>query len=251
MRLIASFFVFWSLVCAGYGQSISYCTRTVNKASFHAVIADLRSENVKVSGLLAPKLGSSRSAGRMVTSAHPDVAVCGTFFCTSSNLPVGGIVIEGVEMAKGARGSALVIDYFNQAKIFDTGYGQKLNTDGFRFMMRGGVRIMTAGKTTIYPADQKFRLSNVAGSAPRTAVGVTPENRLVILVTKQNVQLRHVATAMKSFGVRDAISFDGGGSTTLYYKGKMLVRPARTLTNLMVLYESPGAAWQTRPVVSK
>ncbi len=251
MRLISAFL----LITAGFGpvlgQTVSYSSRTVGRASFHAVVVDLRSENVKVSGLMTSELGRSQSAIRMIEDAKPDVAVCGTFFCTESNLPVGGIVLEGIEMAKGARGTAFAIDYMNHPRIFDTGYGQKIDPNAYRFMLRGGVRIVTAGKTTIYPTDQKFRLSSVGGKAPRTAVGLTKEGKMVILVTTQNVYLRDTAAAMKSFGVQDAISFDGGSSTTLYYKGRMIVKPGRRLTNLLVVYEAPGAAWQTKPVVSK
>lgn len=251
MRLITTFLAIAAIWTQSGTQSIAYMTRKVGKHTFHAVVADLNSENVKVSGVVVPKTGTTRSASKMVSSVMPDVAICGTFFCTTSKKPIGGIVLEGTEVAKGARGSALVVDYLNNGKVIDANYGQRIPSDGYRFMLRGGVRILTAGKTTIYPRDQKFRLSCVAGAAKRTAVGITGANKLVIIVSSEAVQLRDVAAAMKTLGVQDALSFDGGSSTTLYYRGKMLVSPARSLTNLMVLYESPGVAWQTKPVISR
>jgi exopolysaccharide biosynthesis protein len=41
--------------------------------------------------------------------------------------------------------------------------------------------------------------------------------------------------AMKSRGVQDAVSLDGGGSTCLFYQGSLVVPPQRKLSNLFVL----------------
>jgi hypothetical protein len=51
---------------------------------------------------------------------------------------------------------------------------------------------------------------------------------------------------MLSYGARNAIALDGGGSAAMFFDGKMLVKPTRRLTNLLTLEVSPGAAW--RPV---
>jgi len=51
----------------------------------------------------------------------------------------------------------------------------------------------------------------------------------------------HTEGLTKTFDGRiavDAINLDAGSSTGMYYRGQILMRPLRRLTNLVLVYES-------------
>jgi uncharacterized protein YigE (DUF2233 family) len=239
-------------LCLGIALSLSVLAQHVAcekgklaGAWFFIVTVDLNSENVKVTGAVAQPRGRAESFGSLIRRTQPTVAICGTFFDLKTKTPVADIVIEGHQHAEGHRGSALVIDYYNRPKILDFKPGQPVDWTLYRFGLRGGIRILTAGKTTINPTSQGFKDKRIWGRARRTAVGLKPGNKLVFLLTKEPVHLSQLAEAMKVLNVRDAVAFDGGGSTALYYKGSTLIAPNRPLTNVVLVYEKRGAAWWT------
>ena len=246
-----TFFTLLSAALIGSAQHVAYEKRKVNGIWFHAVIANLKSDDVKVSGAVNRRIGKSELFNSMIAQAQPTVAISGTFFNVASSLPVGSIVIEGSRVVEGLRGSCLAIDYFNRARILDPMHGKRVNTNGYRFLVRGGVRILNAGKMHIYPQAQKFKDARIWSTARRAAVGVTRNNKIIFLATNKPALLRDVVSAMKVFGARDAIALDGGSSAALYYKGRFLVSPKRKLTNIVTIYEAPGAAWATLPTISR
>ena len=62
----------------------------------------------------------------------------------------------------------------------------------------------------------------------------------MLVATTSSVTLSELGRAMKSKGVVDAVALDGGGSTALYYKGSMIVKPKRGMSNLFVVYGRPA-----------
>src|SRR5690606_10431964 len=65
---------------------------------------------------------------------------------------------------------------------------------------------------------------------PRTAVGLTPDQRRAILVTvdgrtsgASGMTRLELAGLMKNLGAHRALNLDGGGSTTMYVKGRGVV----------------------------
>lgn len=240
----------WSglgIAMSAHAANINYVGKKVSGVWYHAVVANLNSEDVKASGIVNARFGHSEPIWTMISRAKPTVAISGTFFDVRSARPIGSIVIEGNGVVDGYHGSCLVIDYFNQAAILDPKWGRKMDTTSFRYMVRGGVRILTGGEITCYPKAQKFKDSRVWSKARRIGVGVTTNNKLVFVATNSNVTLSALAGALKQFGARNAIALDGGTSAAFYYRGKLLVKPGRKLTNLVTLHESPGIAWAALP----
>jgi exopolysaccharide biosynthesis protein len=230
---------------------IAYAGRAIGGVWYHAVIANLASENVRASGVVNSQIGRSESLWTMIARSKPTVAVSGTFFDVKSARPIGDIVIEGTGVVNGYHGSCLAVDYFNKASILDPTWGRRFDASSYRLLIRGGVRLVTGGKVTVYPRSQKFRDPRVWSKARRVAVGVTGSEKLVILATNSNVHLSTLAAAMKAFGARNAIALDGGSSAALYYRGKLLVAPQRRLTNILTLVEAPGVAWASLPITAK
>lgn len=206
-----------------------------DKATYHVVKADLSSGKVNPTAVYHRGLTSS---WKLVTGSNATVGITGTFFAPASGHPVGDVLVDGDLKVQGFRGSAIGVDHFGGVKIFDTRFRQEYDWSQYRFGIRGAVRIVSNGKVNPNPKAQKFRDKRIWGRAARTAIGLDKNGKLLLVATKNPVTLSELGKAMVSRGVVNAISMDGGGSTCLYYRGKMVIGTGRGLSNMFVLQES-------------
>lgn len=149
----------------------------------------------------------------------------------STTVPEGGFVI----MAKGDAGKNLA----ENARVGDK---IKLKHDkidgdsGVQMVIGGGSVIVKDGGAT--PITKK-----VGGKAQRSAVGVTSDNKLLLLATQGRQSLvpgmdeKDVQNLMIRLGAKDAMMFDGGGSTNLYTDGKMQISQSneRLVNNALIV----------------
>lgn len=103
----------------------------------------------------------------------------------------------------------------------------------------GGPRLLRDGRVAVrggpegFTADRALRQGFTGGRNPRTLAGVTAGGG-VLLVTVDGrrprysvgVTLREAARLMRSLGARDALNLDGGGSSTMVVRGKVVNRPS-------------------------
>jgi uncharacterized protein YigE (DUF2233 family) len=157
-------------------------------------------------------------------------------------------MIEGENKVDGFHGSCLTVDHFNKAVILDPKWGRRFDLSLYRFAVRGGVRLLTGSNLTVYPRAQRFKDPRVFSPARRIGVGVTKSGKIVFVGTNGSVTLSTLARAMRELGARDAMALDGGGSAAMYYRGKMLMRPNRGMTNLLTINHAPNAAWKPLPL---
>jgi len=75
----------------------------------------------------------------------------------------------------------------------------------------------------------------------RAALGLTATNKLLLVTIARPITLSRLAKLMKALGARDAINLDGGTSTAIAYRGRVLHRPGRRLTNVLLVYDFPAA----------
>ncbi len=68
----------------------------------------------------------------------------------------------------------------------------------------------------------------------RSFAGVTRDNMLII-GTVSNVNVKELAEICKNMGMLNAINLDGGASSALYHKGKVVTSPGRKLSNALVV----------------
>ena len=95
----------------------------------------------------------------------------------------------------------------------------------------GGPRLVRDGQ--IYVTNEGFRSDVLNGTGPRTAFGIDKAGRYIILVAdgrqgyySTGLTLQELAATMQKLGAVDAMNFDGGGSTALVVKGKVINRPS-------------------------
>ncbi len=218
-------------------SAVSYETFRSGGKGYHAVKADLASGSVSAETVYADTLVSPWT---LVTRTYPIAAITGTFFAPQDGTPVADVMVDGTLVARGNRGSVLAVKEDGQIVIEDKGYRRKFDWTGIKYGLRGAVRLISDSTVNPDPKSQSFRDPRIWGHAARTGVGVDHRGKLVLVATKQNVTLSELGRAMKKKGVVDAVSLDGGGSTCLYYMGKMVVSTPRKLSNMFVIRRAPG-----------
>ncbi|HXH61895.1 MAG TPA: phosphodiester glycosidase family protein [Fimbriimonadaceae bacterium] len=203
---------------------------------YHAVVADMSERQVTAKAVFSDRL---TSAWTLIGQSQPAAAITGTFFGYKSQLPVADVVIDGEQVASGAIGSAVGVDWYGNVKIFDTPFQQPIDLYGYRDLLRGTVRLIKDGHVSPNPKAQHFTDPAIWGRAPRTGIGLTADKRLVMMATKHKVTLSQFGRAMKRLGVKQAVALDGGNSAMLYYRGDLVIPPERKLSNMFALYEEP------------
>ena len=94
----------------------------------------------------------------------------------------------------------------------------------------GGPYLVRGGEVYVDMTAQK--LSAIGGRNPRTAIGYTKDNHLIMLTAdgregaSVGLTLMELANLMKEFGCINAMNLDGGGSTVMYVQGQVVNKPA-------------------------
>lgn len=200
---------------------------------------DLQDPDVKVTGMMAQGgNGHSESFESMIHRTHPTAAFTGTFFCPHSLIPVGDLVVDGHLQHRGGVGTGFCLTDDNQCDFIQPGHRyQRVDWSAYDFVVCAGPRLVHDGDASIHPASEGFHDSHLLGTAIRLAVGLTANNKLLFVATRQPVQLGRLAKAMKKLGCTDAINLDAGSSLGFYDNAKTYMHPQRKLTNLILIYD--------------
>lgn len=99
-----------------------------------------------------------------------------------------------------------------------------------KHIISGGPYLVKDGSVYVDISAQK--LNAIGGKNPRTAIGYTKDNTLIMVAVdgRENqsvgMTLMQLANFMKSLGCTNAINLDGGGSTVMYVNGQVVNNPA-------------------------
>ena len=139
----------------------------------------------------------------------------------SNQIPKDGFVIVG---------SQKNIDTIINAKRFKLDIKINPEWQDVNHIISGGPYLVKNGDIYVDMTAQK--LSSVGGRNPRTAIGYTKDNNLIMLTADGRegesigLTLNELANLMKELGCVNAMNLDGGGSTVMYIKGKVVNKPA-------------------------
>lgn len=171
--------------------------------------------------------------------------IAGVVHGGNSGIPPGGYVLS-----VGPK-SALPLDGLKaraQAKIEyelreeDALAGQaKTDWRTMDYIVGGVPTLIRKGRVVVAPNAERMRAGFDTERHPRTAVGLRPDGRWILVVVDGRqpelsigMDLRELADLLLSLGCVDALNLDGGGSSTLFYE--------RAVVN------SPSDATKERPV---
>jgi hypothetical protein len=236
---VTSLLVICTVSFGATGGNIAHSRVSWNGTPVDVVSINLNSPDLKVTVSLAKNgTGTSESFASMLGRVKPDAAITGTFFCTRSLKPTGDIVIEGTRIHTGSVGTGVCFTPKNTVEFVPYAIGHRTKWQGYDTVLCAGPTLVKKGKMFLTPRDQGFRDPGLFGRKKRTALGVTANNKLLLVVPRTPMQLRTLAKVMLSLGAVEAVDLDGGSSSALHCNGKLISRPGRRLTNLLVVYGS-------------
>lgn len=112
---------------------------------------------------------------------------------------------------------------------------QQLMDNGAIQMLSFGPALVENGVVTVQESDPDD-LETIAGRNPRTAIGMIEPLHYVFVVvdgrTRESVgyTFYELANVMLDYGCIEAYNLDGGGSSTLYFNGKVINTPTDGIT---------------------
>lgn len=101
--------------------------------------------------------------------------------------------------------------------------------DNVKHIISGGPYLVKNGEVYVDLSEEK--LLAIGGRNPRSAIGYTRDNDLIIVAvdgregSSIGLTLNELASLMKSLGCVNAINLDGGGSTVMYVNGEIVNKP--------------------------
>ncbi len=215
------------------------------------VTVDLNSPDVIVTPAVARRgIGHSESFRSMLKRTRPAAAIDGTFFCTRTLKPTGDIIIDGRSVWKGYLGTALTIDGAGKVNLIPTRKHGMYDRNSYQNVIAAGPTLILGGKTVVMPKSEGFRSRVHTSRKLRAAVGITYSNKLILALTTKPVHLRRLAWALQKLKCKDAACLDGGSSSGLYCKGKLITNPSRGMTNCVLIYDSPSQYARARQKLS-
>lgn len=139
---------------------------------------------------------------------------------SSMTIPEGGYVIVGPE--KLLRPLA-----FEKKVKFEI--GTTPDWKNVKHIISGGPYLVKNSEVFVDMTAQK--LGAIGGKNPRSAVGYTKDNEMILVAvdgregSSVGMTLMQLANFMKSAGCINAMNLDGGGSTVMYINGRVVNRP--------------------------
>lgn len=114
----------------------------------------------------------------------------------------------------------------------------------------GGPRLVKEGEPFVPFVWEWFSSRIFSSRAPRTAVGITPQGKLIFVTvdgrSKRNtgMTLGELARLMVSLGAREAMNLDGGGSATMVVGGRTVNEPSggaeRAVGSALLILRAPA-----------
>lgn len=225
---------------------VAYRNSHVAGVRCHVIIVNLRVPQVKVT-LTVAQGGfphAHESFASMIRRTQPTAAINGTFFDKRTLKPIGDLVIQGRLIHQGLIGTALAITADNQAVMRRVTWGRAEDWSAYETVLACGPTLVQNGKIDLRVAQEGFRDPHVLNPGGRSACGLTAAGKLFLVSVPHPITLRKLAEVMKGLGCVQAMNLDGGASMAMYYRGRIILRPGRKLTNILLVYEKgcPGNA---------
>ena len=139
----------------------------------------------------------------------------------ANRIPQNGFVIVGAEKN---------LNSIKDAKRYKLNIKINPEWKDVNHIISGGPYLIKNGDIYVDMSAQK--LGSIGGRNPRTAIGYTRDNHLIMLTADGRegasigLTLVELANLMKELGCVNAMNLDGGGSTVMYVKGQVVNKPA-------------------------
>ncbi len=144
----------------------------------------------------------------------------------NSKLDAGCLVVSAHGTAKDALAGIKVGDKMEIVQNIGTPWDKAPQVLGV------GPRLVMNGAVDVTAAEEQFGGDVANGRAPRTAIGILPNQHVLLAVvdgrqsTSIGCTLAEMGELLKKFGAVNAVNFDGGGSSELVIGGRIINKPS-------------------------
>jgi|CZCA01.1.fsa_nt_gi exopolysaccharide biosynthesis protein len=198
-------------------------------------------ESISVKTALAGSFDSFglASVSELVSRSGAIAGVNGVFYA-SDGTPLGLIIVDGClkslpVMSRTAMGitrdGRILID--NVSLDAGGNLAPDWLGEGVVYAVGGGPRLVKDGKINVASIEEQFKMDVAFGRAPRTAVGVTDDGKLLLIAVtgrqayhSVGVTLEELADIALKLGAKDAMNLDGGGSSTMVVRDFVMNTPS-------------------------
>jgi hypothetical protein len=172
--------------------------------------------------------------------SHPEAIVAGFFvrdpYRPLGEVRIGGTVVEHAPVAAPWASARACVHVDGSVRLARR---RELGADPPGDLVQAGPLLVHDGRSAIDAGDDEgfsagaaqFDSDITVGRYPRCALGVSDRELLAVCCdgrrsgVDSGLELGELARLMMSFGAREAINLDGGGSATLVHRGHLLNRP--------------------------
>ena len=203
-----------------------------SKQNIHVVEID-QSKPIETGILYSMPVGTGKRTSAFAAQVNAVVAINGSYY-SAGKASIGHLRVNGVDVENGTNwngriNASLAINN-NKVSIHYLGtsdYNQVSKELPGEYVMACGPSLLVNSTyiKTVNPDD-----SHVLDRHPRTAVGVTSDNKALFVTVdgrqaggSDGVNLQEFSVIMRALKARNAMNLDGGGSTTMYIKEQGVV----------------------------
>ena len=171
--------------------------------------------------MVTPREGLGRTTSSFLSTYGSDVAINGDLHWSLTD-PAGLAASQGDQYSDPSPEPSFFISEANEVRFWGRG------GDPLWDAISGSNGIVRVGEVAQnYITCNPSRPQDCVHLHPRTSVGLTGNNTLILIVVdgrqpgySEGVTLRELAYMMRTCNARDAINMDGGGSSTLVFSGQ-------------------------------
>src|SRR5207244_4179634 len=116
-------------------------------------------------------------------------------------------IADGIAVHQGSVGTALTFASGNRARF--TRSRLAAAAPGVRTALHAGPRLVDQGHVSLAPTVEGFHDPGIFVRKPRAAVGLTRQNKLLLVTVTKPPYLREMARVMLALGAVDAMCMDG------------------------------------------
>lgn len=213
--------------------SINLTTKTVSNTKVYIADITVSSPKYLKTALAQNTYGNNVTAKTSVTAANNNaiLAINGDFYGANTTGYVirNGVVYRNTVREDASNGDLAIYKDGSFGIVYENDASAKdLVKTGVVNLLAFGPTLVNNGKITV---SSNSEVGQSMASNPRTAIGIIDKTHYVIVVSdgrtseSQGLSLYQLAQVMKSYGVKTAYNLDGGGSSTLYFNGKVINKP--------------------------
>ena len=192
-----------------------------------------KDKQVKIDNINQPRMLSTMTL--VYTNNWGDVAPATPKYGLQIVVDKDRIIAKSANSQKIPQDGYVIVGPASHLNQFEIGEKVELNItttpqwENVKHIISGGPFLVKDNEIFVDMTAQK--LASIGGKNPRSAIGYTKNNNIIIVAVdgrEENsvgITLMQLANFMKSLGCVQAMNLDGGGSTVMYVDGKVVNNP--------------------------